>query len=596
MAPLLASLLLQNALADTAQIKKLTEVFQASINGAILPTIGDTIDWANGKLKRSASNELLYTGKSAGGCSSIVFNADTNPKQVAVKCPDINALWKSEFGVDLASQFSGLTIEMFEKERLAQVGYTKVLEGALIPKAGETFAWASGMLTRIKANELRYTSDTGGDGCTSVTMTKSRSVAELAIECPNINAQWIKDYGINLASAYQTYNPSGDASRAAIKANFTDVGFKLGKVRSEYERDVGTGSSPLTLTYPKAPPVGCFFSTVDNFFGCPGYVHGQLKPEMQMEEACGGDKKRVGDTWVGCTTYKQSPYFEINKPKSEYFVTIANSEPAFDQCNDGPPGLSQRITDPTGIHANLYKVGVEDISSSVKRAHLVINMSEHHFYCPRKNAKQLLIPFLSVGAHNGFGQNGPVAYMNRNAKTNKKIKWTSKIQQYQPFTCTAEFKDCVAGVHSGIYAISKWDGKNHLVFIDFIGEGAMETLYDGTHNPNPGQSDPKRVFWNWPIAESFYYPGAELAYLTTTSLERMCGIKLDRVRPATNKDARDYELDITRIFACVSDQKIFTTPMPSNQDVALEGFHWYMETIGSAGWMWESFENPRAEF
>lgn len=40
---LLSALVFKNASADTDQVKKLTEAFQASINGAILPKIGDTI-------------------------------------------------------------------------------------------------------------------------------------------------------------------------------------------------------------------------------------------------------------------------------------------------------------------------------------------------------------------------------------------------------------------------------------------------------------------------------------------------------------------------------------------------------------------------
>lgn len=390
-------------------------------------------------------------------------------------------------------------------------------------------------------------------------------------------------------------------------ADFQDRGMVAGAVRTDLGPGKGTGSDFLTLWYRNPVPDGCAFSVLDPLnagFGCPGLRWVRPRPDgqpgwagVQIHPACGSGNtavgptdKPVGDSWLGCLTYPGSPYFSLNAPGSQYWVLVANSDPAFDQCNDGPPGLSHTIRDPIADAAPaLYKVAMEDLPSGARRAHLIVNASNHPFRCDRPGYKQSphwVLPFLSLGAHRGHGQDGPVAAMDRNtpAGNRPQVQWTSRTWDYLPFGCDAAkgVELCFAqGVHAGFYAIASWDAVKHLLFVDLVGEGDLDYA---TGSPGKGR-------WNWPVDESFYYPGAEIAYLTAAHLAARCGIGL----PGLPLDGRwvDYRVDVTALFACASDLGLFSSPMPSARSVPLDGFHWYIEAVGTRGALWISIEGPQ---
>ena len=392
-------------------------------------------------------------------------------------------------------------------------------------------------------------------------------------------------------------------------ADFQDRGMVAGAVRTDLAPGKGTGSDFLTLWYRNPVPDGCAFSVLDplnTIFGCPGLSWVRNKPDgqpgwagLQVHPSCGSSEtaagpagEAIGDSWLGCLTYPASPYFSLNAPGSRYWVVVANSEPAFDQCNDGPPGLSHAIRDPIADpKPALYKVAMEDLPSGARRAHLIVNASNHPFRCERPGYKQgphAVLPFLSLGAQRAHGQDGPVAAMNRDlpAQARTKVKWTSRTWAYLPFGCD-EAKGvelCFAqGVHTGFYAIASWDGVKRLLFVDLAGIDALD--YDTLA--------PGKTHWNWPIEESFYYPGAEVAIFTTAALAARCGIDL----PGLALDGRwlQYSVDVTGIFACASDLNLFTSPMPAWRDIALDGFHWYLESAGTRGALWLSIEDPRVD-
>jgi hypothetical protein len=382
-------------------------------------------------------------------------------------------------------------------------------------------------------------------------------------------------------------------------ADFDDRGLLAGRVRSSYEPGMGSGSQWLTLWY-ATPGTGCRFDARDpvNPFGCPGWfardAYGRdaelWRGNLQGQPACGGDATPIGDSWIGCISYGASPYFALNRPLDQYWVVVANSDPSFNQCNDGPPGLSHRITNPIAdATPNLYKVAMEDLPTGAKRAHLILNASEHDFRCRTNSSRANFIqPFLSLGAQQGHGQAGPVAMLNRSkSRYPGAVNWTSRIYAYQPFSCKPGEACGNTGVQAGFYAITSWNGINRLLFVNLLVDGAMAS-----------QGDPAiRAKWNWPVLESFYYPGAEMVVFNTDSLrrnrsDRGCGIDL----PALPRDGREqaYRVDVSALFACASDLGLFSDAMPTGE-LPLNGFHWYMESVGSAGWLWLAFEQPRVE-
>ena len=387
------------------------------------------------------------------------------------------------------------------------------------------------------------------------------------------------------------------------RADFQDRGMQAGAARTDLAPGKGTGSDFLTLWYRNAVPDGCAFSVLDplnEIFGCPGlsWIRDKANGQpgwtgMQLHRTCGSNSTAlgpagtpVGDSWLGCLTYPGSPYFSLNSPQSQYWVIVANSEPAYDQCNDGPPGLSHTIRDPLVDPAPaLYKVAMEKLESGARRAHLIVNASNHPFRCDRPGYKQgphSVFPFLSLGAHRGHGQEGPVAVMNRGLP--QRVQWTSRTWGYAPFGCDAAKgrELCFAqGVHAGFYAMSSWNGVKRLLFVDLVSEGDLDY----------GRGPPGKTHWNWPIAESLYYPGAELAYLTSDLLATHCSIDVPRL-PLDGLWA-DYSVDVTALFACAGELALFSSPLPADGNVALDGFHWYLESVGTQGALWFSIENPR---
>jgi hypothetical protein len=390
-------------------------------------------------------------------------------------------------------------------------------------------------------------------------------------------------------------------------ADFQDRGMVAGAARTDLAPGKGTGSDLLALRYSNPAPDGCLFSVLDplnNIFGCPGLVRVRDKANgqpgwagLQVHPTCGSSDTAVGpaatpvgDSWLGCLSYAGSPFFSLNTPGSQYWVIVANSDPAFDQCNDGPPGLSHTIRNPiVDPKPALYKVAMEDLPSGARRAHLILNASNHPFRCDRPGDRQgphPVIPFLSLGAHRGHGQAGPVTTMNRSflAGAQPRVEWVSRIWDYVPFGCDpAKGKEpCFAqGVTAGFYAIASWDGVKHLLFVHQLGEDQLD------FNAVP----PARSHWNWPVQESFYYPGAEVAAFANGHVAASCGLNLPRL--AVDGRWLQYSVDITRLFGCASDLNLFSSPMPAAQDVALDGFHWYIEAVGSSGALWLSIENPQ---
>ena len=174
--------------------------------------------------------------------------------------------------------------------------------------------------------------------------------------------------------------------------------------------------------------------------------------------------------------------------------------------------------------------------------------------------------------------------MNRGAS--QRVQWTSRTWSYAPFGCDAAKgrELCFAqGVHAGFYAMTQWNGIKRLLFVDLVSEGDLDY----------GRGPPGKTHWNWPMAESLYYPGAEIGYLTSDLLARHCGIEVPRL-PLDGRWA-DYSVDVTALFTCASALALFTSPLPDHEDVALDGFHWYIESVGTQGALWFTVENPRVD-
>lgn len=380
---------------------------------------------------------------------------------------------------------------------------------------------------------------------------------------------------------------------AAAAQSIRDADLVQGRARSEFQPGVGVPGNPLNLTFTQPGPQGCLWDAQGAFSGCPGRAGLPDFPNgwpvwlgtLQSREACGGSTARIGDSWIGCIAYDSSPYFAVNNPGAAYWVAVANDDPSFDQCNEGPPGLSHPIASANAQAPSPFKVDVLSTPGlSGKRARVALKVSDKNYYCNKTHQYEYSIPFLSVGAQDGRGNAGPVGTVSKHGSPRGIIVFDAGLSSYQAFGCKVGTESiCPAsgvGVHAGLYALAHWGGVPHLLFVDLFGQGVQDYS-----SYAPGASK-----WNWPVQESFLYPGAEvLSFVAGTQLTSYCGIDLPRY--TTDLARHHYRIDFGAIFGCAARLGLLSQAMPDT-DVALDGVHWYVEGVGTLGELGFEFSHP----
>jgi hypothetical protein len=363
-------------------------------------------------------------------------------------------------------------------------------------------------------------------------------------------------------------------SQASFATGFWDQGMVQGKARTEYASGVGSTSN-LTLYYPGPGPQGCLFDANNNIFGCPGRANVPNLPNgnpvwlgnLQKVSACRGNATPVGDSWQGCLRYSSDVPYTLNSPGSSYWVISANSDPSFDQCNSGPPNYSFPISLNSG--SEMFRVAAP---AGTGQFQMQINLDSHNWFCALENANHYTVPFLSVGAHVGRGQSAAIAQMNLASPHSFKIQFDSWFLGSPTIGCKTGTSDICSpantGVHAGFLAETTWGGVPRQVWVELYDNG----LFGGSA-PSAQTSH-----WNWPVQSSFFFPGAEFATFNLAGLSSYCGISL----PAMTTSQTTYDVYITDIFKCASNQGLFSTAMPSG-NLPLNGFHWFEEAVGTTG-------------
>ncbi len=372
---------------------------------------------------------------------------------------------------------------------------------------------------------------------------------------------------------------SGSLAAQSIR----DANIVAGRVRSDLPAGRGTLTAPLQLDYVEAGAEGCLWNASESFAGCPGRAGLPDRPggvpvwagTLQRSVACGGSTTRIGDSWVGCITYDTDAYFALNNPGNAYWVLVANDDPAFDQCNEGPPGSSHRVASASAVPRTMYKLDVLSGGAAGKRLRLALDLGDKNFFCQRTGAYEYSIPFLSIGAQNGRGNAGPVGTIARRGSPRGTIAFDAAISSHAAIGCASGTQSICStasnGIHAGVFAYATWAGVPHLVFISLYADGVLD-------NPN-GQ--PVESKWNWPVRDSFQYPGAEALYVAAGDmLQAYCGIEVPRLDLAGTRHR--YTIDFGRVLACFDELGLIRDPMPGG-DIALDGVHWFIEASGTQG-------------
>ncbi|MEZ5472909.1 MAG: hypothetical protein R3E90_14150 [Marinicella sp.] len=373
-----------------------------------------------------------------------------------------------------------------------------------------------------------------------------------------------------------------------VYADVHDRNIVDGDIRSEYAFGLGTGNDYLNLSYANNGlhgEQGCLFdASADPVFSCAGFRSNNpsdWQGNTQTRSACGGDTTPIGDSWLGCLSYSDSPYFSIGNPQTnDYWVIHANHDPSFDQCRVGPPSLSQPIANHEIEPEKIFNISTTDVvGENKKQINVKINASQLNPYCD--NVLEPGLPFLSVGSHKDAGNMDVVATVPAlDAGYADFLKFKMKLGDYIPFDCTE--LNCPqknpAGSHAGFFVIAEWESAANpgdpdisypkFVWIELFGSGVIS---DAT-NAN------STTKWNWPIADSMFWPGGEIAFLGAHKVSECVGIDIEPL--SLFGFYTDYNVNLTELFKCANEFNRFQDPIPESGFDIL-GVHFFVEAANA---------------
>ena len=378
----------------------------------------------------------------------------------------------------------------------------------------------------------------------------------------------------------------------SAQAKFHDEGFVEAKIRTDFSNpDTGTSVQPITLGE-------CLFDY----------------PEITNSFAC-----------VGPTIYSQSNFYsERGGEESEnYWVLHVNNESSFAQFegipyNSGPPGQSLAVVEPgsAGIMGFASFKECDHCSQSANsaqcnatcedfyRAHIVLSHNELN-----PNPIQA-IPFLGINAVNQRGNNEPIVKMNAGFGIENTISFDIKLYDYK----APENNSSAAFIY--LYLITKWKNPNtqelinRMLFMTLGHTPTVNNIPNLNHLPKPPSENfpinqaGKNQSWNWPIVESFFYPGADFAYMESEDIFTYCGFDVNSFdlsyrNEGFNPDGSDaieksFSINVSALFKCASDHQLFDSPMPNNEVLDVNIVGWANEIGGGVdSHIWTAVSNMR---
>lgn len=228
--------------------------------------------------------------------------------------------------------------------------------------------------------------------------------------------------------------------------------------------------------------------------------------------------------------YPHAFSYNLNRNLSRYWVLSVNHEPAFKVNNNGPPNQSLAINSAGAIMSvNAIQSGFEiGIDSRLANAQV-----------PEGN------PFLSYGLQVGRGVTENYILPNSRYIFSFDLTLTDTGHSNPNIFTGSSIHFWIETQHQGVRQFS-WI---------FLGE--RNTL-----------SFPYRHFWNWPISESMWSPGAQIAFINSTHYQTCQSIPVINLYTPSVGSSYHYDLDFEKLVTCLS-------LLPS--DTKITGIHFALE-------------------
>jgi len=265
-----------------------------------------------------------------------------------------------------------------------------------------------------------------------------------------------------------------------------------------------------------------------------------------------------------------------------------NNKGAFNNtCNSGPPNASLPRAEPGAGIMGFTAIPGSLPGETFYRAHLVLNL---HYWNPCSGGYG--IPFLSIAADRDRGNDGrtPGALNRSSTSIPNKVRFVARLWDLVLPDCTTEAcqhpqpgtQPGKGVVDFGLWAVAEWGGIPRMLFIDLLHPNRQYQSKSGVDGI-AGEIEE----WNWPIAEDFLQPGADLAFIEAEDTAALCGYSVPAMSGAIGQEIQ-YTIDLQKLFKCASNLGLFRTPMPSTQNIPIKTVAWKNEGFGVSGGIWTS--------
>ena len=267
-------------------------------------------------------------------------------------------------------------------------------------------------------------------------------------------------------------------------------------------------------------------------------------------------------------------------PRDSYWVVTANVEPAFTNplCANGPPGESLPVQAPgTGSLFGLAALpDGESLRPDRRKLHLVLN-SWNAAVCRERS---YAIPYLSFGAQADRGNNGVITYVN---KPGSKTVLSFGLTLMDIAEKNSAFGATLPGTsryrQSHVLIEATWGGRKRWLFVELLPDARRASNDDGID---------AHVRFNWHMASSFIYPGADYVFKSAQLLSRQCAqenvsVPVQQagstyVDPSTRGASRvPVAIDLQRVFDCLQRLGTWGADVMPSHPVPITGVHFGIE-------------------
>jgi len=347
-----------------------------------------------------------------------------------------------------------------------------------------------------------------------------------------------------------------DASNG-LHYGFSPKSKGLAPFRSDYSiPDEGSLTNPLNIT-------DCFlFPTEDTFQTKECWSHGAER------------------RWPYGGMYKKN--YEGGE---NYWVLSVNNEDvssddetwddpqkdSFHACNAGPPNLSF-----------IPDRGATKISGADDAFDMTLDLKAFHTTDKQVSCGEYSAPFFGFGAHCKRGNSHPVAYINtdRTKIIPSVLRFRSKITHFAEPAILLTYRLMVIAEWPGLDGMGRTRMLDRLLFLELTNPS------DDPGKENPVVSHLHHKDWTWPAINSFFFPGADLAFFDAGRMADLDECS-DDVREITEllegMPEQEYTINLTELFKCAESKGLFRDTIPEHQHIAVKGIHWILEGVGTEG-------------